>query len=124
MSTPILDGIADVVTALETTGARVYYPAPTIPVPPCYVIRDELAWYEPAAIGSASWAVNLTIESFSDSKQIAAGHTKAAEMQWDAMTALATISSARQAAAPRIVDLDAQGSAMAAALSITINIKE
>lgn len=124
MSTPILDGIADVVTALETTGVRVYYPAPVLPVPPCYVVRDSNDWYSPATIGAGQWQANLIVESFSDSKQIANGHAKAAEMQWDAMSALDGIASERSAAAPRIVDLDAQGSAIAAALSITINIKE
>lgn len=125
MSTPILDGIGTVVTALETTNVRVYYPAPTVPVPPCYVVRDANDWYSPRSIGaSGQWTANLIIESFSDSKHIETGHKKAAEMQWAAMNAVETIAADRQAAAPRIVDLDAQGSAMAAALSITIQIKE
>ncbi len=89
-----------------------------------YLRVDSNDWYSPATIGAGQWQANLIVESFSDSKQIANGHAKAAEMQWDAMSALDGIASERSAAAPRLVDLDAQGSALAAALSITINIKE
>lgn len=124
MSTPILDAAGEVVTALEATGKRVYYPSPTKPIPPCYVIRDDNSWYQPTAIGSSNWEASFTVECFSDAKDIANGHAKAAQMQWDAMTELANLASERQAAAPRIVDLDAQGSFIAAALSITLNIKE
>lgn len=124
MSTPILDAAGEVVTALEATGTRVYYPSPTKPIPPCYVIRDDNSWYQPASIASGNWEANFTVECFSDAKDITNGHAKAAQMQWDAMTELAGIASDRQAAAPRIVDLDAQGSFIAAALSITLNIKE
>ena len=124
MTTPIEDAAGEIKTALEATGVRVYYPAPTIPVPPCYVISPAKSWYQPASIGSGNWEASFIVESFSDSKQIQNGHAKAAEMQWDAMTALSGLAGDRSADAPRIVDLDAQGQAIAAALSITLNIKE
>lgn len=124
MSTPILDGIADVVTALEATGTRVYYPAPSKPIAPCYVIRDDTNWYENTSLSNTVWSVSIIIEALADPKKIDTSHTKAAEMQWDAMQAIEELATERVANAPRLVDLDAQGTVMGAAVTATIKIKE
>jgi len=124
MSTPILDAIDDIKTALEATNFRVYYPAPTKPIAPCFVIRDDNNWYEPASLSNSVWSVSLIIEALADPKQIDAGHTKAAEMQWAAMGALEGISTDRVANAPRLIDIDAQGTVMGASITATIKIKE
>ena len=124
MSTPILDAVADIKSALESTNMRVYYPAPTKPIAPCFVIRDGGDWYESASLSSSTWNVSLVIDALADPKQLEAGHTKAAEMQWAAMAVLENLSTNRVANAPRLIDLDAQGTVMGASISATIRIKE
>jgi len=123
--TILTDSRLEVTGAMDGLGVKVYDFVPAVPIPPCVVVMPAETWVTPGRIGSrANFRVDWKITAIVAPRKNNAATNDLEALAEGIVTSLPDGYQLVRVGAPQIVDFGAQGSAYAADITITAELRE
>jgi hypothetical protein len=126
MPTPLsTDARTTLAQNLEQVGVKVWSVAPSVPTPPCIVLKPDTVWIIPRRIGSnLNYEVRFSVLIVADGRTNAQALAKCEELVEKVLTYAGDGFLVEQVGPPLLTDLGGKGSALTVETTITVQVKE